>query len=185
VRSDVTTLPAEIETPRLFLRPYRFEDVEDVFGYACDEAWARYLEAVPHPYAKADAVAFIARQVLLDRQTHATWALVFEGSVVGGINIRFSLDHSVGEMGWSIARRLWNRGLTTEAASVVVDVAFRTHPSLRRIRAMADARNTASHRVMAKIGMKNEGTLRENRLVGGSLIDEAWFGILRAEWEAR
>jgi ribosomal-protein-alanine N-acetyltransferase len=183
-RPRAAQLPAELETARLILRPYRFEDVEDVLGYASDEEWARYLEVVPHPYAKTDAVAFIARQVLLDRHSHATWALVFGESVVGGINIRFSLGHAVGEMGWSIARKLWNRGLMTEAASVVVDVAFATYPSLRRIRAMADARNTASHRVMTKVGMQWEGTLRQNRLVGGVLIDEAWFGILRAEWEA-
>jgi RimJ/RimL family protein N-acetyltransferase len=37
---------------------------------------------------------------------------------------------------------------------------------------------------MEKIGMKREGTLRQNDLVSGKLIDEAWFGILRAEWEA-
>jgi hypothetical protein len=148
--------------------------------YACGQ-FICTGKACPTP---SDAVAFIARQVLLDRQTHPTWALVFEESVVGGINIRFSPGHSVGAMGWSIARKLWNRGLMTEGASVVVNVAFGTYPSLRRIRAKADARNTASHRVMVKIGMKREGTLRQNRLVSGALIDEAWFGILRAEWEA-
>lgn len=30
--------------------------------------------------------------------------------------------------------------------------------------------------------MTHEGTLRQNRLVKGELIDEAWFGILRPEW---
>ena len=65
-----------------------------------------------------------------------------------------------------------------------MNAAFAAYFSLRRIRAMADARNTASHRVMEKIGMKREGTLRQNDLVSGKLIDEAWFGILRAEWEA-
>jgi ribosomal-protein-alanine N-acetyltransferase len=180
-----TTLPAEIETARLRLRPYRFEDVEDVLGYASDERWSRYLDVVPYPYTKADAVAFIARQVLLDRHTHATWAVESGGSVVGGINIRFCSDHVIGEMGWSLSRKLWNRGLMTEAANAVVDGAFNTYSSLLRIRAMADAENIASHRVMEKIGMTREGTLRHNRRAKGRLIDEMWFGVLRAEWEAR
>jgi RimJ/RimL family protein N-acetyltransferase len=65
-----------------------------------------------------------------------------------------------------------------------VDSAFRTHASLHRIGATADVRNTASIRVMEKIGMRSEGTLRQSRLHRGSLIDEAWYGLLRSEWEA-
>lgn len=175
-------LPDTIETKRLLLRPYQLDDVEGILAYAPDEEWARYLPVVPNPYKRSDAVAFVARQVLLDRALHPSWAITLEGSNVGGINIRFSFEHAVGEMGWSLARKLWNRGLMTEAAHAVMDVAFSTYSSLSRIRAMADARNRASHRVMEKLGMKHEGTLRQNRLVKGELIDEAWFGILRPEW---
>jgi [ribosomal protein S5]-alanine N-acetyltransferase len=177
------SLPDTIETERLILRAYRFEDVSDVLAYADDEEWGRYLEVVPYPYKRNDAERFLARQVLLNRIEHASWAVIYEGAVVGGINIRFWFDHVLGEMGWSISRSLWNRGLMTEAGKAVLDAAFSTYPSLRRVRAVADARNGASHRVMEKLGMTREGTLRQNRLVKGGLIDDVWFGILRPEWE--
>jgi RimJ/RimL family protein N-acetyltransferase len=67
----------------------------------------------------------------------------------------------------------------------VLDAAFVTYIDLKRIRAMADARNIGSLRVMEKIGMIREGTLRQNRVTRGESIDEAWCGILRSEWEAR
>lgn len=172
-----------IETKRLVLRPYRFEDVEDVMSYATDEEWSRYLP-VPRPYSPRDAIQFIARMTLLDRTVHPSWAMVADQRVIGGINIRFDFRNLVGEMGWSISRPFWGRGLTTEAARAVMNAAFGTHPQLNCIRAMADVRNLASHRVMEKIGMSREGTLRQNRITRGEPIDEAWFGILRSEWDA-
>lgn len=51
--------------------------------------------------------------------------------------------------------------------------------------AMADVDNTASQRVMEKVGMRKEGVLRQNRVERGEVIDEAWYGILRDEWLER
>ena len=175
-------LPDIIETARLQLRPFRMRDVDDVLVYAADPEWARY-QPVPQPYTQADAETFIAGQVLLDREVHPAWAIVHAGAVIGGINLRFHFDHRVGEMGYSIARSYWGRGLATEAARAVVAAAFAVYASLHRIRAMADARNIGSLRVMEKLGMVREGVLRQNRLMRGELIDEVWCGVLRPEWE--
>src|SRR5882724_5562221 len=98
---DRAVLPDLIATARLVLRPWRFEDVDEVLSYASDEEWGRYLP-VPRPYVRADAVDFLARQVLLDRVVHPAWAIVLDGVVSGGIDLRFSLEHRLGEMGWSI-----------------------------------------------------------------------------------
>src|SRR5262245_26501915 len=177
-------LPDILETVRLRLRPFRLRDVDDVLVYATDPEWARYLP-VPQPYTQADAEQFIASQVLLDREVHPTWAITHAGAVIGGINLRLHFDHYVGEMGYSIARSSWGQGLATEVARAVMAAAFVAYPSLHRIRAMADARNIGSLRVMEKLGMVREGVLRQNRPVRGEFIDEVWCGILRTEWEAQ
>ena len=75
--------------------------------------------------------------------------------------------------------------MATEAARATMDVAFAAYADLNRMRAMADARNVASLRVMEKLGMVREGVLRQNRLVRGEFINEVWCGVLRTEWEAR
>lgn len=151
-------------------------------AYADDKEWSRYLP-VPHPYLDADARKFIAAQVLQNQQDHPSWAIEHGGRVLGGINLRLMENFQIGEIGYSIARAFWGRGLTTEAAGAVVRAAFDACPQLVRVRAMADARNVASTRVLEKIGMKREGVLRSNRFVRGERVDEVWFGVLRAERE--
>jgi [ribosomal protein S5]-alanine N-acetyltransferase len=174
-----------IETARLRLRRWQLSDVDDVLAYAQDAEWSRYLRALPVPYGRRDAEEFVARQVLLDPTSHPAWAIALNGVVVGGINLRFQFEHRIAELGYSIARDHWNKGYVTEAASAVMDEAFRTYAELKRIRAFADARNTASQRVMEKVSMKKEGVLRQNRFERGELVDEAWYGVLREEWEVR
>jgi RimJ/RimL family protein N-acetyltransferase len=65
-------LPEVIETNRLVLRPFELGDVDDVYAYAQDEEWSRFLRALPRPYERKDAEQFIARQLLLDRVAQPT-----------------------------------------------------------------------------------------------------------------
>lgn len=153
-----------------------------MFAYARDPEWARFLRALPRPYRRVDAEKFVARQLLLDRVSHPSWAIVLEDTVIGGINLRINLENRLGEIGYSIARDHWNRGFCTEATRTVIDAAFQTLPDLNRLKARADVRNVASQRVMAKAGMTKEGVLRQDRVERGEAIDEVWFGILRSEW---
>jgi ribosomal-protein-alanine N-acetyltransferase len=180
---STSSLPFVINTSRLVLRPLEFGDVDDILAYAADEEWSRYLSATPQPYRREDAVQFVARQALTDRALHPAWAVVYDGTAVGGVNIRFYYEHVVAEMGWSIHRRLWGQGLATEAARAIVDAAFDAYAQLRRIGARADTRNLSSHRVMEKVGMRKEGTLRQARVARGECIDEVHYGLLRPEWE--
>ena len=176
-------LPEVIETERLRLRPVSLEDVEDVLSYAIDGEWARYLP-VPQPYARRDAEEFVASQVLLDREQNPSWAVVYNGVVIGGVNLRMDFDNHLCELGYSVAREHWGKGFATEAADVVIDAAFQSLSDLNKVRAMADLRNGASQRVMEKLGMTREGILRQNRLFRGEYVDEVWYGLLRSEWES-
>ena len=176
-------MPEFIETERLKLRLFSIEDVEDVFSYASDPQWARFLP-VPQPYTKADAENFVAGQVSRDRKTGAIWAIEHAGSVIGGVDIRFDFENRVGEMGYSLARHFWGRGLTTEAVGAVIDAAFSAYPELNRIQASADQRNVGSLRVMEKLGMVREGVLRQDKYLRGEFSNSMCCGLLRSEWEA-
>lgn len=180
--TDRVVLPEVLASERLTLRPWRRTDVDDVLAYARDEEWARFLRVLPRPYERTDAVDFIERQLDCDRSTHPAWAVVLDDTVIGGINLRIRLEHRLGEVGYSIARTHWNHGYCTEAARAVIDAAFESWPGLNRVCAFADVENSASQRVMAKLGMTKEGVLRQNRIERGDLIDEAWWGLLRSEW---
>ena len=169
----------EIRTERLLLRPYRSGDVDDVFAYATDPEWSRYLE-VPSPYTRRDAEEFVAKSLLADPGKNPTWAIVYEDRAVGNIDLRVR-SHGVAEMGYSIARPLWGQGLVAEAASAVVAHGFE-QLGLARVQALADIRNKGSWRVMEKLGMAREGVLRGNRIIHGERVDDVLYAILRDNW---
>ena len=174
----MTDSAPEIRTPRLILRPYRFDDVDAVLAYGSDEAWARYLD-VPQPYTRRSAEEDVARAILADAAS-PMWAIVHEGRVCGGITL-IDRGAATAELGYSLARPLWGQGIVTEAAAAVVAYGFDTL-GLVRIYASTDVRNTPSWRVMEKLGMQREGVLRRHRLIHGELVDEVFYGILREEW---
>ncbi len=171
----------ELRTERLLLRPFELSDVDDVLAYASDEEWSRYLQGIPSPYTRRNAEEFVARNLLRDQPA---FAIVLNGTVIGGINIRIDSRTEIAELGYGIAREHWGKGLMPEAASAVIDWAFRTY-SLSKIFALTDTRNRQSWRVMEKLGMKREGVLRSNRILRGERADDAMYGLLRDEWDSR
>jgi [ribosomal protein S5]-alanine N-acetyltransferase len=174
-------LPREIVAARLSLRPFASTDANDVAAYANDERWSQFLPA-PFPYSLPDAETFIAGTVIRDWNANPVWAMVLDRTVIGGINLRLHAENHVAEMGWSIASSHWGKGFATEAARAVVDAAFTAIPTLARIAARANVKNRASIRVMEKVGMTHEATLRCNLFWQGQVVDEVHCGILREEW---
>lgn len=177
------SFPDIIHTERLQLRPHRFDDLDDILVFSTDVRWAQYLP-VPHPYTREDGELFLTRQVSADTRVMKSWAIVFNGQVIGGINVRSKFEAKLIEMGYSVSPFHWGKGLATEAARGVIQTSFEHNPTLNRVRAMADRRNIASQKVLTKLGFTQEGILRQNRVTKGEFVDEVWFGLLRAEWKA-
>ena len=168
-------------TKRLRLRPYSFNDVNDVLAYASDPEWSRFLP-VPNPYTLKDAEEFIARCILREPDGNLRFAIEFDGSVIGGIDLRIETPIAVGSLHYSLSRDHWNQGLTTEAAQTIIDWGF-TEFGLEKVYSWADVENIGSWRVMEKIGMIREGTLRSQGVNRGVRQDYHYYGILRDEWE--
>ena len=176
--------PVTINTDRLLLRPFELTDVDDVFAYARDSEWGRYLP-VPSPYEYRHAVEFVARSVLASRETNPAFAICLNGRGIGGINIRIDDSSATAELGFSIAREHWGKGLAVEAARAVTDWALREF-GLAKITAMADLKNSRSWRVMEKLGMAREGVLRSERPSFAdpeTRQDTVIYSVLRDEWQ--
>ncbi len=176
--------PTELKTDRLLLRSSRFEDVDDVYAYASDPEWGRYLLfPVPRPYTRKNAEEFIAKQVIGDWSTNPHFAIVHESVVIGGIELNIKARDEVAGLGYGLSKEHWGNGYTPEAAQAVVDWGFTEH-GLAKIYARADLRNLRSTRAMEKLGMTREAVLRSQRKGRGERIDEVYYAILREEWEA-
>ncbi len=55
----------------------------------------------------------------------------------------------------------WGKGYATESLKAIIAFAF-LNLSARRIVAMCDPQNTRSWRLLERVGMRREGTLRQN-----------------------
>ena len=170
-----------MRTERLLLRPVELQDVDDIYAYASDPEFGRYLP-VPRPYTYSDAAKYVAQQVLSEWTIRPHFAIVLNGRVIGGTGLRISERDQIGELGYAIARTHWGMGITTEASRAVMDWGFRKL-ALHKVFARADLRNMASWRVMEKLGMTREGVLRSHTRLGDEHFDDVYYGILRDEWQ--
>jgi len=85
-------------------------------------------------------------------------------------------------MGYCLDESAWGQGFATEAADALLQWAFDTL-DLNRVQSEADTRNTASVRVLEKLGFVREGMLREDCIVNGEVSDSWVYGLLRREWK--
>ncbi len=180
------SMPIEMETKRLLLRPFRPSDANDVLEYANDAEWVRYQVNVPYPFTLKDTEEFVRRF-----SDPAAWsnqpmfAMVFERKVVGQVYLHFDrldIQNERAELGYMLSRELWGQGLTTEAARAIVDWGFK-NKGFHRIYAYCDPRNIGSWRVMEKLGMRREGLFRHHLKWNDEYRDALYYGILRSEWD--
>jgi [ribosomal protein S5]-alanine N-acetyltransferase len=176
----------ELETERLLLRRMRLDDAQAMFAYASDPEVTRYVLFETHRSVK-DSEAFLRLAVEgYERGDFGGWGVVLKdsGRFVGtcGVDLNYAPEHARAELGYVLSREHWGKGLMPEAVRAVIRFGFgRMH--LNRIQARCIAENTASARVMEKVGMTYEGTLREYELIKGAYRDMKFYSILRREFE--
>ena len=137
---------------------------------------------IPHPYVDGMAESWIGtHEDAWDRQERVTFAITsMADGIVGAISLHLRLAHRRAELGYWVGQPFWNRGYATEAARAVIAFGFEVL-GLNRIHASHLTRNLASGRVMAKSGMRFEGTLRQHVIKWERPEDLAEYGILRAD----
>jgi RimJ/RimL family protein N-acetyltransferase/diadenosine tetraphosphate (Ap4A) HIT family hydrolase len=170
-----------ITTERLILRPFTLADAPDVQCLAGDRAVADTTQAIPHPYEDGMAEVWIStHQPRFEKGELAVFAITLKtnGSLIGTVGLTINPVHSRAELGYWVGKAYWKRGYCTEAAVAVVRYGFDVL-GLNRIYAHHLSRNPASGRVMAKIGMQHEGTLRKNVIKWGVFEDVETWGRLR------
>lgn len=153
---------------------------------AGDRAIADTTLSIPHPYEDGMAEQWIAEhRSQFEAGTHAVFAveLLDDHRLVGAVSLTIDLDFMKAELGYWIGRPFWNEGYATEAARRIVRYAF-DDLGLNRISSRHLVRNPASGRVMQKIGMRHEGTLREDTVKWGRFEDLEMYGLLRSERQA-
>lgn len=137
------------------------------------------------PNTKDDSIDFV-KQAVSDAKQLPRERFVFvinlNGKIIGAseITIRDFIDQK-GEIGYVVNPSYWGHGYATEAATLLVQFGFEKL-GLHRIYATCDPRNIGSIKVLEKIGMIREGTIRDDFLLKGGWRDSHIYGILEHEW---
>ncbi|NYG54112.1 GNAT family protein [Nocardioides perillae] len=206
---DLSAVAWPLRTPRLLIRPARADDVAATYAY-------RRLPEVHHwiTYAGEDPDDYAARWVPPGRLTR-TLVVELAGTdhgsagsggsdssdgrgttVVGDLMV--SVDDAwgqsevaeraagtVAELGWAFDPAHTGRGLATEAVGELVRACFEDL-GLRRVVASCFAANTASWRLMERLGMRREvATVRDSLHRSGEWLDGVGYALLAEEWRAR
>ena len=107
------------------------------------------------------------------------------GALVGTVTLSWRDDeHRQGEIGYILDPAHAGHGYATEATRELLRLGFE-ELGLHRITGRLDARNSASARVLERLGMRREAHLRENELVKGEWTDELVYALLEGEWLRR
>ncbi len=173
-----------LATDRLILRPFGTDDAKTVQALGGDRAIADTTLSIPNPYEDGMAEQWIEQhRGQFEAGTHVVFAIetATDEQLVGAISLTIDRNTEKAELGYWVGKPFWNGGYATEAARRIVEYAFEDL-GLNRIVAKHMVRNPASGRVMQKIGMQQEGTLREDTVKWDRFEDLHIYGLLRSEW---
>ena len=167
-------VPIEVRTARLFLRPWRTEDAEEMRPIL--EAnrghigpWIPARVALPAPVdVLASRLSGFAADFAADREWRYGMFKLADDTMLGEVSLfprtsarRVPLaDADRAELGYWLREDETGRGYTTEAARALLDVAG-AFPQFSRVEIRCDARNTASAGVPRRLGFALTDTIEE------------------------
>jgi RimJ/RimL family protein N-acetyltransferase len=176
-----------LETPRLILRPFQESDLEAFAAYRSDPQVARY-QGWEAPYTLEQAAAFIREMQSTRPGAPGAWyQIAIERKSTPGLigDCAFHIlanEPRQAEIGFSLSSAFQGQGYATEAVRRLLDYLF-GELDLQRVSAICDAENTASARLLERVGMRREGHFIENIWFKGAWGSEYAYAILQKEWK--
>jgi RimJ/RimL family protein N-acetyltransferase len=181
-----------LETPRLVLREFSGDDVDNLFDLNSDPEVMRYITGGrPTPREEIQDKIIPFHLAVYNRfDGLGTWAA--ESATTGGFLGWFHFRPGPGtdisniDLGYRLRRSAWNKGYATEGSRALISAGF-TDLGVERVFAHTMTVNTASRRVMEKCGLT---LVRTTPYEGADIIEGAEYGeveyaLTKPEWEAR
>ena len=151
--------PETFELARLRLRRPKLSDADALFAIGSDPEVARYAEWPLDTEIGPNIDRLRQRPELWDSGAEYYWVitLAHDDGAIGAVSTRVA-QHAA-DVGYLLDRRHWGNGYATEAARAIVGWVLSV-PSIRRVWATCDTENVVSARVLEKVGLQREGTMR-------------------------
>jgi len=152
-------VPETISTPRLLLRRPKAADAAAVFEYGGDPEVARFMDWPLLSELQDASRATENAQPRWDSGDEYSWRVTIKPDDTPIGSVSCSIDGHKAEFGFVLARRCWGQGFASEAGRAVLGW-LTSLPHVDRVQATCDIENSASARVLEKVGMVRDGVLR-------------------------
>lgn len=165
------------------IRKYELSDAKDLAAALSNRKVQDNLrDGLPYPYTEQDGKEFISAMLSADESETFAFAITVDNMVIGSIGIfrQGNIHRQTAELGYYIAEEYWGKGIMTEAVKQICEYVF-ANSDIIRIYAEPFAYNIASCRVLEKAGFQYEGTLRNNAVKNGKVIDMKMYSLLKEE----
>ena len=171
-----------VRTERLTLRRFTTADAEAFAAYRSDPDIARY-QSWDAPLPLSEAVRKVEEFAQGDPAAPGwfQYAVDLDGVLIGDLGLNLDENLMQAELGFTLAAAYQGRGYATEAVRGLLDDVF-IERKLHRVSAECDARNTASARLLERVGFKQEGLRLSNSWFKGEWTDDLLFGLLRSDY---
>jgi len=142
-----------IETNRLYLRELSISDADDFYELNKDNDVMKYTGDKPFDSVEA-AQVFLKNYKDYKMNGFGRWAVVLkEGETfIGWCGLKLNEENLI-DVGFRFYKKYWNNGYASESAQAVLNYGFTTL-QMTEIIGRVDQSNTASIRVLEKLGMK-------------------------------
>ena len=161
-----------VKTARLVLRSAEARDADWIAAGIARTEVHRWLTAVPRPYRRADAVAWIEA----GRADPMRRVIEKDGQPAGVITIG-------DELGYWLKPAAWGQGVMTEAAAALVDRHF--HQGGGDLNSAYILGNDASARVLYRLGFADTGRDLRASSFYGAAVELQKVALSREVWAAR
>jgi RimJ/RimL family protein N-acetyltransferase len=171
---------------RVVLRRFSRADLPAFVAYRTLPAVARY-QSWDAPYPREAGARLIGQLARQHPDTPGEWfqfavMLRATGELLGDCGaLTLPADPRQAEIGFTMAPAHQGLGYGSEAVRLLLAYLF-TGRRKHRVSATCDARNTASARLLEKVGMRREGHLRESSWFKGEWTDDLLYAVLEREW---
>ena len=174
----------QLITNRLLLRKFLIIDSVIVAKLAGVFEIADTTIRIPYLYKEEEAKKWIKRHDdwFVNEQS-INWAITLKENknLIGAISLmNIDKNNNHAELGYWVGKPYWGRGYATESAEALINYGFEVI-KFNRFHAHHLSRNSASGKVLLKIGMKREGTLREHIVKWDQFEDIELYGILKSD----
>jgi len=174
-----------LETERLILRRLYIEDAVYMFNnWASDDEVTKYLTWPTHTDLSVSESIINSWLPLYEKPDYYHWTIILKelGEPIGTTAaVEQRDDIKMVHIGYCIGRNWWNKGYVSEALVELIRFFFE-EISVSCVQSRFDPRNPYSGKVMAKCGMKHEGTLRQSDINNQGICDATYYSMLTDEY---